>query len=175
VTIAPCIGPFVVAATLAAAAGIGEGEPQVHSRAIPALAVSAQQTPPGAGDAKTRVPLTIATSKDVNPDSEGRPSPVVLRVYQLKGDAAFSRADYFALLDDDQRALGGELVSRDEFVLIPAESRNLEIAISPDARFVAATAGFRDIRNAEWRVLVQAPIKGLTVAVERARVRVFPD
>ena len=41
--------------------------------------------------------------------------------------------------------------------------------------FVAAAAGFRDIRNAEWRVLLPTPIKGLTVSIEKARVRVFPD
>ena len=46
--------------------------------------------------AEVKVPMTIAASTDANPDATGRPSPVVLRVYQLKGDGAFSRAEFFA-------------------------------------------------------------------------------
>lgn len=155
----------------AAAGGRAHAKPAESARGSAAHASQAAAST----DSKTRSPLTIAASVDANPDAAGRPSPVVLRIYQLKGDAAFSRADFFALLDDDQKALGAELISRDEFVLAPAESRNLDMVISNDARFVAATAGFHDIRNSEWRVLVPGPVKGLTVAVERARVRLFPD
>lgn len=115
--------------------------------------------------------LTIAASADANPDATGRPSPVVVRVYQLKGDAAFSGAEFFPLFDDDQKVLGAELISRDEYVLAPSEQRIVEVAVSDDARFVGAIAAFRDIRNAEWRVLVPAARNGMmTVAVERARV-----
>ncbi len=57
--------------------------------------------------------LTIAASADTNPDDTGRPSPVVVRVYQLKADAAFAGAEFFPLFDDDQKVLGAELISRD--------------------------------------------------------------
>ncbi len=115
--------------------------------------------------------LTIAASADTNPDATGRPSPVVVRVYQLKGDTAFSVAEFFPLFDDDQKVLGPELISREEYVLAPAEKRIVEVAVSDDARFVGAVAAFRDIRNSEWRVLVPAAPNGMmTVAVERARV-----
>jgi len=55
-------------------------------------------------------------------------------------------------------------------VLKPSERRTIEVAVADDARFVGAVAAFRDIRNAEWRGVVPAPRKGLSVAVERARV-----
>jgi type VI secretion system protein VasD len=114
--------------------------------------------------------MTLVASADTNPDATGRPSPVVVRVYQLKTDAAFKGAEFFALFDDDQKVLGPELISRDEFVLAPLERRTIDVAVSGDTRFVGAVAAFRDIRNAEWRGLVPAPRKGLSVAVERARV-----
>ena len=97
-----------------------------------------------------------------------------MRVYQLKADAAFAGAEFFALFDDDQKVLGPELITRDEYVLAPSERRTIEVPFADEARFVGAIAAFRDIRNAEWRVLVPAPRKGLTVAVERARVVVSP-
>jgi type VI secretion system protein VasD len=114
--------------------------------------------------------MTISTTADINPDANNRPSPIVVRIYQLKTDAAFTAADFFSLFDDDKKALGPELISRDEFVLGPAERRTIDVTVAAETRFVGAVAAFRDIRNAQWRVLVPAPRKGLTMAVERARV-----
>jgi type VI secretion system protein VasD len=123
-----------------------------------------------APEAKVKASMTIAAAADVNPDAGGRPSPVVVRVYQLKADAAFSDAEFFALFNDEQKALGAELITRDEFILAPTESRTLDVTLTPETRFVGAIAAFRDIRNAEWRTVVPAPRTGMTIAVERARV-----
>lgn len=128
-----------------------------------------------AGDAKVKAPMTIAASADANPDSSGRPSPIVVRVYQLKTDAAFTASEFFPLFDDEQKVLGAELISRDEYVLAPAEQRTIDVALSGETRYVGAIAAFRDIRNAQWRVLVPTPRKGLTVAVEKARIVVNPS
>lgn len=121
-------------------------------------------------ETKTKAAMTLTASADTNPDATGRPSPVVVRVYQLKTDAAFKGAEFFALFDDDQKVLGAELISRDEFVLAPAERRTIDVSVSGETRFVGALAAFRDIRNAQWRGLVPAPRSGLNVTIERARV-----
>lgn len=118
--------------------------------------------------------MTIAASADVNPDASGRPSPVVVRVYQLRTDAAFSTAEFFALFDEEQKVLGQELISRDEFMIGPTEKRTIDISLAGETRFVGAVAAFRDIRNAQWRSIVAAPGGGLTVAIERARVVLTP-
>lgn len=145
-----------------AAAGCGKAPPQPIE---PPLTIAARP------DAKVKAPMTIAASADTNPDSSGRPSPVVVRVYQLKSDAAFTAAEFFALFDDDQKVLGPELISRDEFVVAPAERRTMDVVVSSDTRYVGAIAAFRDIRNSQWRGLVVPTLrKGLTVTVERARI-----
>ena len=48
--------------------------------------------------------------------------------------------------------------------------------MSGAARFVGVIAAFRDIRNAQWRVVVPAPLKqdDVTLSVERARVLFAP-
>jgi type VI secretion system protein VasD len=117
--------------------------------------------------------MTIAVTADANPDATGRPSPVVLRLYQLKADSAFKGADFFGLFDDEQQALGAELLSRTELVLAPSDLRAIDVALDADARFVGAVAAFRDIRNAQWRALVPTwpeGLKHLIVAVERGRI-----
>ena len=123
---------------------------------------------------KTRVALSA--SNDVNPDGSGKPSPVVVRLYQLKGDAAFNGAEFFALYDDEMKVLGPELIGREEYVLTPSEARTVEVDVSGAARFVGVIAAFRDIRNSQWRVIVPAPLKkdDVTLSVERARVLFAP-
>ena len=42
----------------------------------------------------TTVAMSIAATGSINPNSVSEPSPVVLRVYQLKSDAAFKAAEF---------------------------------------------------------------------------------
>ena len=44
----------------------------------------------------------------------------------------------------------------------PGETRELQLEIAPETRFVGAIAAFRDIRNAKWKVLSAVPTEGLT-------------
>jgi type VI secretion system protein VasD len=136
----------------------------------PPVPPAAPVTIAAAPEAKVKAPMTIAVSADVNPDASGRPSPIVVRIYQLKTDAAFRGADFFALFDNDEQVLGSELISRDEFTLAPSERKTMDVTVAGETRFVGAVAAYRDIRNAQWRVIVPATTKGLDVAVGRARV-----
>ena len=61
----------------------------------------------------------------VNPDARKRPSPVVLRVYELKSNALFESADFVSLFEKDQAVLGAELVSREEVILQPNDVKEL--------------------------------------------------
>lgn len=104
----------------------------------------------------------IEVSADVNPDAEGRPSPLVVRLFQLRDGGEFTAADFFALYEKEKETLGASLISREEYVLAPGETRSLELPLDAEARFVGALAAFRDIRAARWRALTQSPEKTLT-------------
>jgi type VI secretion system protein VasD len=103
----------------------------------------------------------LIVADDVNPDNSGRASPIVVRLFQLKNDGEFATADFFALYDKEKETLGASFISREEYVLNPGETRALELAVNPDARFVAALAAFRDIRSAQWRAITRPPEKKL--------------
>jgi type VI secretion system protein VasD len=130
------------------------------------------------------VKLSLSVAADVNPDSQSRPSPIVVRVYQLKDDTAFKDADFFTLYDKEQGTLSAALLSREEFELVPGDHRVIDYQLPVEARFVGVAAAFRDIRNAEWRAEIGAPDKGLVnlvsknkidIVVERARVSIAPN
>jgi type VI secretion system protein VasD len=105
--------------------------------------------------------LVVATRPDVNPDASGRASPVVLRVYQLRTDSAFTGASFSSLFDDERKALGPDLIARDEYELVPGERRTLELAPPPDLRFLGALAAFHDVRNSNWHTVLPVPKDGL--------------
>jgi type VI secretion system protein VasD len=66
------------AAAVAVLTTIGCAKPAPPPVAPPPLTIAA------APETKVKVSMVLTASADVNPDDSGRPSPVVVRVYQLK-------------------------------------------------------------------------------------------
>ena len=93
----------------------------------------------------------LVAAADVNLDSEGRPSPIVVRIYQLQSAAKFNNADFFGLYDDAAGELGADLIAFDEFTLRPGQSMDYQAQFKPTAKFVGIIAAFRDINSAQWR------------------------
>lgn len=114
----------------------------------------------------------ISAATDVNPNAQGRPSPIHVRVLQLKEESAFLAGDFWALADNEQQLLGSSLVQRLEYDLVPGESKEFELKIAPDARVLAVMAEFADYRNAQWRVVTQAPNKSLLDIIKKDRVAI---
>ena len=96
--------------------------------------------------------VNVQASSGVNPDARGRPSPVVVRVYELKSAAPFETADFVSLYDKDQSVLGAEIVYRDEFVLGPGETKSIRREAG-ESKFLAVMAAFRDLERAHWRAV----------------------
>jgi len=111
---------------------------------------------------------SIAAAAGVNPDLHGRPSPVVVRVFELKSIAAFNSVDFFTLYDKEQEALGGDLVGREEYSLRPGETKAYQRQLQPDTKFIGVLAAFRDLETSRWRQAAAVPAKRspkLTVGV----------
>jgi type VI secretion system protein VasD len=117
----------------------------------------------------------LIVSGDVNPDASGRASPVVVRFYQLRNDGEFNGTDYFGLYEKEKETLGASLVSREEYVLAPGESRKLELPLNGETRFIAVAAAFRDIRVARWRAISKPPEKKLEDLLHKGSITVRVD
>jgi type VI secretion system protein VasD len=118
-----------------------------------------------------QIRLTLQAAKDVNPDANNQPSPVVVRVFQLKVSDAFNSAEFFALYDDDQKLLAQDLIKREEFLVRPGDNVTVPIEVAGEAKFIGVTAAFRDYRQSQWRVVVASPLKkNALILVGRNRV-----
>ncbi len=102
----------------------------------------------------TQVSGSIEASAQINPSVSKRPSPLLLRVYELKSATAFNAADFMSLYQRDQAELAAELVSKEEFTLAPGETRPWAKTLSPDTRFIGVMAAFRDLERSRWRSIV---------------------
>ena len=99
----------------------------------------------------TNINSQILASFEINPDANGRPSPLVVRIYELKSISAFNDADFFKLYDEEVATLGGDLLAREEFELTPGEGREIIRSAHEQARFFAVVAAYRNIDQASWR------------------------
>ena len=113
----------------------------------------------GCGSSPPLLHGAINVDPNVNPDRAGRPSPIVVRIYELKSVAAFNGADFFALFDNEGAALSGELVGREEFQLQPGETRQYRRQLQPDTKFIGVVGAFRDLEQSRWRQTVPVPAK----------------
>jgi type VI secretion system protein VasD len=97
---------------------------------------------------------TIQASAEVNPSASNRPSPLLVRIYELKSAAGFNAADFMSLYQRDQAQLAADMIAKEEFVLAPGETKTFAKTLAPDTRFLGVVAAYRDVEHAKWRSVV---------------------
>jgi len=106
------------------------------------------RTPP-----PTTVSVTLTAAADVNPDRNGRASPLMVRIYELRSAGVFESSDFFTLLEQDRAVLGSDQTARWEYQLEPGESMELDATFQMGSGFVGVVAAYRDIAHARWRAI----------------------
>ena len=99
--------------------------------------------------------FNFKVAKHVNPDMDGRPSPVVVKVYELASRTRLSNQDFFELYDAPESVLGVDLLRKEELEFEPGDRFEYNMALSPAARYVAVVVAYRDIEQARWKAVVE--------------------
>lgn len=131
-----------------------------------------------AGCSKPQFNLAVASQPNVNPDHSSRPSPVIVKIYELRNDLTFKQAEFTTLFNTPIQVLGADLIAADELVFIPGEARRVAYRPNPNTRFVGIVAGFRQMDRALWRVIkpVDAEEKNwMAIELNDATILVVPD
>jgi type VI secretion system protein VasD len=115
--------------------------------------------------AQIKVKTELTAAAELNPDRNGRPSPVVLLMFQLSAIDAFKNADFFSLYDPAAPSIAADLLERTEMTVQPGETRPFEAEFNEEARYIGFVAAFYDIEKAEWRGFVELPDKGFVKKV----------
>ncbi|MDE8602963.1 type VI secretion system lipoprotein TssJ [Marinomonas sp. RSW2] len=90
----------------------------------------------------------IKASEDLNPDIQGRPSPIEIRLYQLNSLTEFHQADFFDLFTE--KPLASSLLDTRIFIVKPSEEVFVDTDLDINTQFIGVVAGYRDLDNAIW-------------------------
>jgi type VI secretion system protein VasD len=113
--------------------------------------------PPQALDVQIRVVAAL----DVNPNRNGRASPVFLRVFELRDPSKFLNAEFDDVTLRVDTTLAGTLIGRDERMVEPGSTVMLALKIDPQTRLLGIVAEYSDLANSRWRATSPAPPGGL--------------
>ena len=105
-------------------------------------------------------PYTVVITADdaLNLDRNGKPAPVQVKLYRLRGVSAFSSADFFSLYEKDDQILSSELVSKEVITLQPGEAKVVLGKASVDERMLGVFVAYRDLDKAVWRGIAPLPV-----------------
>ena len=104
--------------------------------------------------------FTVLGRADQNPDRAGQPATVAVKLFQLKSNTAFERADVFAVIEREQQTLGADSLGSEQFVIRPGETRTVTRELKPGAQFIGTVVLFRDIDRARWRGVAPVAASG---------------
>ena len=107
----------------------------------------------------------LAAAPDVNPDPDGQPSPVLVRIYELVSDDVFNRTDFFTLFDHEPEVLGAALLRVRDFQLVPGQGVDITGQADSRTQYIGVIAAVRDLDAARWRVAAPLPPKTVKVSL----------
>ena len=110
-------------------------------------------------ESKLAVPyvLELKATNNVNAGQTGKAHPIKVIVYELNSSNAFNQSDYFSLQKDARQALGDQMLGVNSVVLSPGETKEFKSEGNLQAKMLGIIAGYRDIHNAKWRLLIDLP------------------
>ena len=101
--------------------------------------------------------MNVQAAKYLNPDVNGRASPIEVSFYQLKTPFAFNQANFYKLQDNAAAVLQDNLVDKNTIEIRPNQQRVYKLSLPMSVHFVGITAGFRSMDHAKWRALIRVP------------------
>lgn len=160
------LGPLLLACCLCSPpASATDG---LAGRVLEALGV---RKPPELQKSPRQVALRLHASAKLNSDAEGRPLPLVARIYSLRQSAAFEAAPYATFLAEDagRVAFGADLVAVRELILLPGQRYDAIEHVPQEAAYVGIVALFHSPAPQRWRLAfasAEAEKAGLTLGLQ---------
>jgi type VI secretion system protein VasD len=113
--------------------------------------------PPPPPPPPTLVKVDVSAATNANPTPEGQGAPVDTRVYQLASKSAFDGAEFFAIYKSDTATLGPDLIKKDQFLLVPGDTKSLSFSPTDAVKAIGVFTAYRDFQNVKWRVSADIP------------------
>jgi type VI secretion system protein VasD len=104
------------------------------------------------------VTLNIFAADNINPNENGNPRPVVVRLYQLKGEVRMENATYDEILLKDKETLEDDLAKMDEVEVFPNDLVEVKFERIKEASHLAGVALFHSPKGNSWKTFYEFPL-----------------
>jgi type VI secretion system protein VasD len=108
---------------------------------------------------KKSISIHLVASLNVNPDANGRASPIAITLYQLTGVSSFKSANYVSLTENTEAVLGRNLVAINKLILRPGQAVDVEYPVVDGEAAFGIVAGYRVIKASDWQLIYEYPQK----------------
>lgn len=109
------------------------------------------------GQPKKVITLELVAAENLNPDINGRPSPVAITVYQLANASGFRKGDYMSLTENGKQLLGRDLLAIHTVNLRPGQRLVLEYPVAKGESAFGVVVGYRVIDASGWQLIYEYP------------------
>ncbi len=106
---------------------------------------------------KQWVTLQIYGSGTVNPNENGNPRPVRVRLYQLGNDLKLTNARYDDVLLREKETLGEDVVKADDVTVFPNDLVEIKFERDKAAEFLGGAAFFHQPKGQAWKTFFEFP------------------
>lgn len=105
---------------------------------------------------ETSAEFRLEANSDINPNSDGKASPIVLQVLKLRDDRQFKQEDFLNLFEDAKGRLGNDLIEITKLrEVAPGEKRTEKLALSPDVKFIGILGEFVQYNDASAKAVIK--------------------
>ena len=105
----------------------------------------------------TEVEVQFYVEPDINPDdsNENRPSPLIVRIYELADKEQFEQAKFRDIYFNDKKMLGDDFIKKHTLkALLPGTNRLDQFELKKGTAYVGFFAEFVQYKDADFRVVI---------------------
>lgn len=105
------------------------------------------------------VKLSFVAASNINKNSAGEANPVRIMVYQLTQQQAFMASDFITLTENSDPELANQIALDLDVMILPGEKKEKVFKISENVVALGVISAYRNISEAEWKVVYLIPDK----------------
>ncbi len=118
----------------------------------------------------TDLKLDFFVAADVNLDDNKIPSPLIIRMYELKSPDLFMKANFIDLFERDAEVLGADMVAKEQLKYMrPGETREVNFVLTEGTGYVGLFAEFLRYKDAKYKLVI--PIAQTNVIRSSAEIK----
>ena len=125
----------------------------------------------------TAAKLEFTADKQLNPDNDGRPSPLVVTVIKLQDKRNFERQDFLSLYENPQETLGADYLGRVRLQeILPGGEHTETLELDENVKYLGLIAEYTQYDKAKATALVAIePHKTNTYSIQLLPLKIVVE